>query len=260
MDMKSCNTRPKRANPDWRSVAQALCVHAGGVERRFLAGDVIWQHERPAVMHFITAGVVKVVLPETHEDETSDLVLPGEIAHLPVLEHTLAYGSGIALTPGRAIVIESARLREATRSHPELGWSLLRITTQQNAELRMRVAALTAGSVPARLARLLCWLSWRMGIRDARGVFIPLRLTRRQLAAMVGCRVETSIRILGQWVRANMIELKREGIVLRDLELILAQGRAEPSAAPAEGGAEHRLTFASPNTLALGGPRCASTA
>ena len=76
-------------------------------------------------------------------------------------------------------------------------------------------------------------------------VVIAAARNPRQLAAMVGCRVETSIRILGQWVRANMIELKREGIVLMDLELILARGRAEPPEPPVEGGNNTGLAFAS---------------
>lgn len=104
---------------------------------------------------------------------------------------------------------------------------MLRQSAAQSSELRLRVAALSAGSVPARLARLLCWLSWRMGIRDARGIFVPLRLTRRDLSGMVGCRVETTIRILGQWVRQGLLSILREGIVVCKPEELRIHCRSE---------------------------------
>ena len=55
-----------------------------------------------------------------------------------------------------------------------------------------------------------------VGLPDSRGIFVPLRLTRGDLASMVGCRVETTIRVLKRWQREGLVETRREGLVIKN--------------------------------------------
>jgi CRP/FNR family transcriptional regulator len=59
-----------------------------------------------------------------------------------------------------------------------------------------------------------------VGLKDARGTFVPLRLSRGDLADMVGCRVETTIRVMTRWQREGVVETQREGLVIRDRVLL----------------------------------------
>jgi CRP-like cAMP-binding protein len=58
----------------------------------------------------------------------------------------------------------------------------------------------------------------QVGLQDARGTFVPVKLSRGDLADMVGCRVETTIRVMTRWQRQGVLETQREGIVLKDVD------------------------------------------
>jgi CRP/FNR family transcriptional regulator len=76
------------------------------------------------------------------------------------------------------------------------------------------------GQVENRLARVLLRIGDEVGLKDARGTFVPLRLSRGDLADMVGCRVETTIRVMTRWQREGVVETQREGLVIRDRVLL----------------------------------------
>ena len=59
-----------------------------------------------------------------------------------------------------------------------------------------------------------------MGIPNGKGVFIPVRLTRGELAELIGCRAETTTRLMTKWKRAGVVDTKREGIVIEDIEAL----------------------------------------
>jgi CRP-like cAMP-binding protein len=43
-----------------------------------------------------------------------------------------------------------------------------------------------------------------------------VKLSRGDLADLVGCRVETTIRVMTRWQREGVVETQREGLVIRD--------------------------------------------
>ena len=82
-------------------------------------------------------------------------------------------------------------------------------------------------SVEQRLAKRLLDIGSSVGLADARGVFIPLRLTRVELSEMAWCRSETVIRLMTKWDELGWVKTQREGIVLcslEGLESLLKQG------------------------------------
>jgi CRP-like cAMP-binding protein len=81
--------------------------------------------------------------------------------------------------------------------------------------------ARAVGTVRRRLAHVLSMLMGRSGIRDARGVFVPLRLPRSDLADLAGCRVETAVRQLTSWRDAGLLHTVREGLVVTEPEQLI---------------------------------------
>ena len=59
------------------------------------------------------------------------------------------------------------------------------------------------------------------GCADARGVLLPQRLSRKELVDMVGCRVETLVRLLSAWKAAEIVS-SPPGVTMlvRDLEAL----------------------------------------
>jgi CRP/FNR family transcriptional regulator len=89
--------------------------------------------------------------------------------------------------------------------------------------MNKRLADMT-GSVEVRGARLFLTLSERMGQPREDGIFIPLALSRQELADLLGTTLETTIRLMSRWQKENVVMTERDGFLvpvmdaLRDLE------------------------------------------
>jgi CRP/FNR family transcriptional regulator len=81
-------------------------------------------------------------------------------------------------------------------------------------ELTNRLTELSGGRIEGRLARFLLKLGTDMGQRRDDGVFIPLVLSRQELADMIGTTIETSIRIMSRWGKEGIVRTERDGFVV----------------------------------------------
>lgn len=198
---------------------------------RFRRGEVLWRQGDPASALFsVCTGAVKLTRrwPDGRE-MILDLVfrgqLMGEAAAVPGALHAT---TAVALTAGRAMRVEDNELRRLLRERPELTPSLLSLAVERQAAFTRRLDELNHGAVESRLARVLLRVGDEVGLKDSRGVFVPVHLSRGDLADLVGCRVETTIRIMTRWQREGVVETQREGLVLRDRATLEAAGH-EPA-------------------------------
>jgi CRP/FNR family transcriptional regulator len=72
------------------------------------------------------------------------------------------------------------------------------------------------GSVEYRAARLFQALASRMGQKRAEGLFIPLPLSRQEIADLLGTTIETAIRIMSRWQKDGLVETEKAGFLIRD--------------------------------------------
>jgi CRP/FNR family transcriptional regulator len=72
--------------------------------------------------------------------------------------------------------------------------------------------------VESRIASLLIKLSDKAGEKTPEGVLINMKLTKQDIAEMVGTTVETSIRTMSKLKKAGLVSSKAGKILIRDLE------------------------------------------
>ena len=72
----------------------------------------------------------------------------------------------------------------------------------------------------SRFARLFLKLSGDIGIRQDSGVFIPMPLSRQELADLLGTTVETSIRIMSRWGKSGIVQTEKGGFLVTDVEAL----------------------------------------
>lgn len=102
--------------------------------------------------------------------------------------------SATALNLVKGVFIDSHRLVGLANKHPEVWPSLLSSTRDRATHFAQDLEELATLSVEQRLAKRLLDIAASVGLADARGVFIPLRMTRVELSEMAWCRSETVIR------------------------------------------------------------------
>ncbi len=201
------------------SVNSALMHH--GEPFRFARGDVLWA-EGAAATELITVctGVVKLSRAGAdNRDTILELVFRGglageEAARSP--DHAFRFATCTALCSGKGIRLPADRLRLLLQEHPELCATLFEQACRRFDTFSQRINEMSHGPVENRLARVILRIGDEVGLKDARGTFVPVRLSRSDLSEMVGCRVETTIRVMTRWQREGLVETQREGLVIRD--------------------------------------------
>ena len=68
-----------------------------------------------------------------------------------------------------------------------------------------------------RLASLLVNLAERSGVKEPNGIRISVRLTRQDMANMVGVTTETAIRIMARFKKDRLVSGTAARLVVRDL-------------------------------------------
>jgi CRP-like cAMP-binding protein len=203
-------------------VNAALMTH--GDEFRFKRGDTLWNQDEPArFLLTVCTGVLKVTREWPNGREAIlNLAFRGTmVGELAALDGSVQAGTCTALSSGRAMRLTAEKLRRLLRDDPALSANLLHVALTRQCTFSRRLDEMSHGPVENRLARVLLRIGDEVGLKDARGTFVPVKLSRGDLADMVGCRVETTIRVMTRWQRAGVVETQREGLIITDYDSLV---------------------------------------
>lgn len=201
---------------------------------RLRRSEAVWRvGERAGHFVVVGHGLVKVVLPGApSRDLLLGLAGPGEsVGDASVIEGTPHEADALALTES-AIVTRIPR-EDALRALEGSGVAALaqaRLLGQSAATANRRLALFTT-SAEERLATTLMELGERFGDEMEDGTtLIPVRLTRAELAALVGTTVETTIRTLSRWSREGLVSTADGGLMLLDADALARRTATQPLA------------------------------
>jgi CRP-like cAMP-binding protein len=212
------------AHPCPAAQANATLLSAGEVFR-FERGETLWKQGDPAEwLLVVCTGTLKLARAwPGGRDAILDLAhrghFAGVTAALPEGRHT---SSATVLAAGKGIRVPRAKLRPILKQNPEIMAFLFELACNHMENFVQRIEEMAHGPVENRLARVILRIGDDVGLPDSRGLFVPVRLTRGDLAGMVGCRVETTIRVLTRWQRQGLLETRREGLVIRDRKRLIS--------------------------------------
>ena len=193
-----------------------------GTEIRFQNGEVLWkQGDHASYVFAVSSGILKLQRCWPSGSQTIlGLSNRGSIiGEETVISNSKRNATCIAISPGRGFRIPKQSIDKVVNS-AEVSLSLLELSSQRFQETLLRMEELLDGSVENRLASTIIRLGEQLGFSDGRGIFIPVRLTRGELAEFIGCRAETTTRLMTKWKRGNIVESKREGITINDLDAL----------------------------------------
>ena len=164
-----------------------------------------------SVLFTVVTGRVKVFKTTPRgTDVILELFGPGDPVGAVAVYESRAYpASAIALEPTACLTIPRQAFFSLLESHPTMVRGLLVGLTHRLVELTNRLAELSGGRVEGRLARFFLKLAGDIGQPRDRGTFVPLALSRQELADMIGTTIETSIRIMSRWGKEDVVRPKR---------------------------------------------------
>jgi CRP/FNR family transcriptional regulator len=104
--------------------------------------------------------------------------------------------------------------------HPSVVRGFLSGMARRIVELTQRIPEVAGGRVETRFALLFLKLSENLGRPEEEGTFIPLPLSRQDLADLTGTTLETSIRVMSRWGKEGVVRTAPDGFRIGDRELL----------------------------------------
>lgn len=203
----------------FRRLGPADLKHLAAVAqvREFDKGATLFaEGDPPDAFYTVIAGRVKIFkVTARGTDVILEIFGPGDPVGAVAVYESRAYpASAVALEPTTCVRVPREAFFALLEAHPSLVRGLLLGLTHRLVELTNRLTELSGGRIEARLARLFLKLADDVGRREADGVFIPMPLSRQELADMTGTTIETTIRIMSRWGKQDIVRTERHGFLV----------------------------------------------
>ena len=186
----------------------------------YAKGETIFaEGDPPDFLFTIASGRVKVVkLLASGKEIILEIFGPGDPLGAVVAYEGRAYpASAIALERSACILVRRTEFFSLLERHPSFVRGFLTGMALRIVELTRRIPEVAGGRVETRFAHLFLKLAGRLGEpRPGGGRFLPLVLSRRELADLTGTTPETCIRVMSRWGKEGLVSTERDGFVVHD--------------------------------------------
>ena len=187
--------------------------------REFQKGSILFSEgDESHSLYTLVTGRVKITKTTVRgTDIILEIFGPGDpVGAVAAYESRPYPATATALELTTCLLIPRQAFFALLESYPTMVRGLLVGLTHRLVELTNRLAELSGGRIESRIARLLLKLADETGQKRPDGTFIPLALSRQEIADMVGTTIETSIRIMSRWGKDEVVRTEKDGFVILD--------------------------------------------
>lgn len=211
------------------SAEDAERLAAVSLARTYEKGSLLFSEgDSSDYLYTIISGRVKLIkMMPSGKEVIIEIFGPGDPVGAVVAFEGRPYpASAVAIEPTLCVLVRRAAFFSLLERYPSLVRGLLAGMAQRVVELTRRIPEVAGGRVETRFALLFLKLADRMGRPQAEGTFIPMALSRQDLADLTGTTVETSIRLMVRWGKWNLVRTEKDGFLILNRHGLeqLAQG------------------------------------
>jgi len=164
-------------------------------------------------VYIVVGGKVKIVKQAAGGKEMIlEVFGPGDVFGGAALLLSRHPATAVCMEPGALLCLPRLDYLALLKRFPLMAFQVIELLSQRLHEAHQAIRGLAAERVETRVARLLFKLADKTGVPSQGGIRLALHLTRQDIADMVGCTLETAIRILSRWQKEGLI--KTEGGVI----------------------------------------------
>ncbi len=178
--------------------------------------------DSPAWFWLVRSGRVKIVRQSRSGKEVVlELLGRGEpFGGVAVLEGRPYPASAQAMEASTVVRIPPEPVVALAQRHPTIVREMTLMLSRGLRGAHDTVQSLASDPVESRLAARLIRLAEGTGERDHRGLVLPFHLTRQTLADMSGTTVETTIRVLGRWLKKGLVSEEGGRLIVHSVEAL----------------------------------------
>jgi CRP/FNR family transcriptional regulator, nitrogen oxide reductase regulator len=191
-------------------------------------GEVFFRQKDPGdAAYGIVTGRVGILKGEGGREVCLEVLGPGDlVAAVAVMRKMPMPATAEALEHTLCLSVPADAFRKLLAAHPSAGMRMLDLVSRrllQSAQARQELATL---EVEVRLARALLRLADKYASERAGQLVFSQNLTRQNLADLAGTTVESTIRVMSRWTRADIIRSAAQRITIQDPQALrrIAEG------------------------------------
>jgi CRP-like cAMP-binding protein len=201
--------------------------------RAFAAEEIMVRQGDPALACYVlVAGHARIVqvTPGGHAIVLRFIGPPADFGLVALLSDAEYPATVQAVEPCEVLLWEGELLAQFVERESRMAFNAIRVLARQHQEQQVRYQELLTEAVEQRLARALVRLVGLAGEPTPEGTLIALRLSREDLADLVGSTLFTVSRILSRWDHEGIVDSRREAVEILDMERLRTLSVEGPSA------------------------------
>ncbi len=190
-------------------------------ETQYGKGDYIFREgDQAEYFHIVKEGTVKCVKSSADGKEcTLKMLRPGDLFCCEAAVFEGGRHPGTAQPMGNVSILRVSKKAyfEMLHCNPDAAIEVIKYLGNRLNEAQEKTKVLALDRADQRLALLFVGLAERTGKKEANGIRLDVRLTRQDMADMVGVTTETAIRIMARFKRDRLVSGTANRLVIRDL-------------------------------------------
>jgi CRP/FNR family transcriptional regulator len=182
--------------------------------------DIFAEGEQPEWFYIVSKGKVKITkLSHDGKEIILEIISPHDIfGGVAVLRNFPYPANAVAMEDSEVIKISRSNLMRLVDRFPNLMYCIALQLGDRMKSSYDSLKNIALERVEARIAALLLKLAGKVGVETSEGVMIDMRLTKQDVADMVGTTVETSIRTFSKFKKEGLVSDSDGKFVIRNRE------------------------------------------
>jgi CRP/FNR family transcriptional regulator len=194
---------------------QISAIKQIAVEKRINKGEIVFSEgEEGHGFYVIAEGRIKIFKVSTEgKEQILHIFGAGQpFGEVPVFAGQKFPANAQAIDKTRALFLPRAAIVELIAANPSLALNMLAVMSKKLRQFTVQIENLSLKEMPARLASYLIFLAEEQDADE----FVTLKISKGQLASILGTIPETLSRILGKLSGRNLIRVDGRIITLLD--------------------------------------------
>jgi CRP-like cAMP-binding protein len=218
-----CAQRSKGIFCDLEKVA-LKDVSENKVMNTYKKGNTIfYQGNPPFGLYCVNSGKIKISkIGNDGKESIIRIAQPGDVlGHRSLFSDENYNATATTLEDAAICFIDKKFIYKAIQEQPSIALHLIQKLSHEMGAAESRSAAMFQKNVRERLAELFLTLAKTYGIKEKKGIRLDIKLTREEMASMIGTANETVIRFISEFKDEGLIEQEGKTIFVTDEERLL---------------------------------------
>jgi len=180
--------------------------------------DIFSEGDQPEWFYIVESGKVKITKMSSDGKEIIlEVISPGEIFGGVAVMRGFPYpANAVAMENSELVKISRRNLMRLVDRFPNLMYCIAMNLGDRMKSSHDSLKNIALERVEARIAALLLKLADKVGVKVKEGILIDMRLTKQDVADMVGTTVETSIRTFSKFKKDRLLSEFEGKIIIID--------------------------------------------